>query len=221
MTPAQLEELGADIVLSNAYHLAQRPGVEVVRALGGLHALMGWDGPILTDSGGFQVMSLAGLGAGHDDGVHYRSHVDGRRGPARGRRTPSPMQEALGVDVAMSLDECVPAGASPAAVAPGGRADHRLGGARAGGAAARPTWRSSASSRAGLDPEQRAASAAALLALAVRRVCRRRSVGRGAAGGDGAQSPRDTVGLLPRDRPRYLMGMGTPARFASLRGHGV
>src|SRR5215470_303053 len=78
VTPAQLEELGATIVLSNAYHLAQRPGVDVVGELGGLHALMGWRGPILTDSGGFQVMSLAGLVRVEDDGVSYRSHVDGK-----------------------------------------------------------------------------------------------------------------------------------------------
>jgi len=116
MNPAQLEEMGASIVLSNAYHLAQRPGIEVVQTLGGVHGLMGWRGPILTDSGGFQVMSLAALVQVTDEGVQYRSHVDGRRGLLRPEDAVAG-QEALGVDVAMSLDECVPAGASPDAVA--------------------------------------------------------------------------------------------------------
>src|SRR6185503_2699312 len=75
IAPRHLRELGASIVLSNAYHLAQRPGVETVQALGGLHALMGWDGPILTDSGGFQVLSLGDLITVDDAGVQYRSHV--------------------------------------------------------------------------------------------------------------------------------------------------
>src|SRR5207237_4967267 len=116
LTPRQLEEVGAEIVLANAYHLAQRPGVETVQALGGLHALMGWDGPLLSDSGGFQVMSLGALVRVDDDGVHYRSHVDGRAGHLAPEDAVA-MQEALGVDIAMSLDECVPAAAPRARVA--------------------------------------------------------------------------------------------------------
>ncbi len=110
VAPEQLRALGATILLANAYHLAQRPGVETVRALGGLHALMGWDGPLLSDSGGFQLMSLGELVRVDDGGVQYRSHVDGRAG----RLAPEDavaVQEALGVDIAMSLDECVPAAA--------------------------------------------------------------------------------------------------------------
>src|SRR5439155_578702 len=116
VVPEQLRTLGTTILLANAYHLAQRPGVEAVRALGGLHALMGWDGPLLTDSGGFQVMSLGELVRVDDGGLHYRSHVDGRAG----RLAPEDavaVQEALGADIAMSLDECVPAGARRAQVA--------------------------------------------------------------------------------------------------------
>src|SRR5439155_872822 len=104
LTPRQLDEVGADIVLANAYHLAQRPGVDTVAALGGLHALMGWHRPILTDSGGYQLMSLAELVRVEDEGVHYRSHVDGHAGLFRPEDAIR-AQEALGVDVAMSLDE--------------------------------------------------------------------------------------------------------------------
>src|SRR2546428_10160217 len=110
VAPRQLEELGASIVLANAYHLAQRPGIETIRALGGLHAFMGWDGPILTDSGGFQAMSLGELVRIDDAGIHYRSHVDGRAGMLSPEDAIA-VQEGLGVDVAMSLDECVPASA--------------------------------------------------------------------------------------------------------------
>ena len=83
MLPAQLHELGANILLANAYHLAIRPGVETVAALGGLHGILAWPGPIATDSGGFQVMSLGKLVRVDDDGIRYRSHVDGRITPAR------------------------------------------------------------------------------------------------------------------------------------------
>src|SRR5919106_202703 len=79
VTPQQLRELGAQIILGNTYHLNLRPGSELVRELGGLHAFMGWDGPILTDSGGFQVFSLAKLRDIDDDGVTFRSHLDGSR----------------------------------------------------------------------------------------------------------------------------------------------
>ena len=163
ITPAQLDEVGATIVLSNAYHLAQRPGVEVVTALGGLHALMGWSRPILTDSGGFQVMSLAGLVRVDDDGVRYRSHVDGREGFLRPEDAVA-VQEALGVDVAMSLDECVSASASPAEVA---RAVARTSAWAARGLAARRRGDMALFGivQGGFDPSLRAESAAALLAL--------------------------------------------------------
>ncbi|HZI64080.1 MAG TPA: tRNA guanosine(34) transglycosylase Tgt, partial [Thermoanaerobaculia bacterium] len=105
--PAELERAGAEILLANLYHLALRPGVDTIAELGGLHAFCGWRGPLLTDSGGFQVMSLARLRRLDDDGVTFRSHVDG----AELRFTPAgvvEMQERLGVDIAMALDECPP-----------------------------------------------------------------------------------------------------------------
>ena len=216
VTPAQLEEMGASIVLSNAYHLAQRPGIEVVQALGGVHGLMGWSRPILTDSGGFQVMSLAALLQVSDEGVQYRSHVDGRRGLLRPEDAVVG-QEALGVDIAMSLDECVSAGASPDAVA---RAVARTTAWAARGLAARRRDDMALFGivQGGLDPVQRAASAAALLALPFDGY----AVGGLSVGEPAAETARvaaETVGLLPAARPRYLMGMGTPRdllTFASL-----
>src|SRR5207344_1144588 len=110
MAPVELEELGAQIVLGNTYHLHFRPGEDVIAELGGLHRFMGWDGPILTDSGGFQVFSLRDtLLEADDEGVTFRSVYDGS--PAR--FTPelaAGIQRALGSDIAMCLDICPPAG---------------------------------------------------------------------------------------------------------------
>ncbi|HXO19790.1 MAG TPA: tRNA guanosine(34) transglycosylase Tgt, partial [Thermoanaerobaculia bacterium] len=107
LSPQALAETGASIFLANLYHLALRPGIDVIAGLGGLHPFTGWPGPILTDSGGFQVWSLAASRAVDDAGVTFRSHLDGS--PLR--FTPEgvvAMQERLGVDVAMVLDECPP-----------------------------------------------------------------------------------------------------------------
>ena len=106
LTPQDLSQLGTHILLSNAYHLALRPGVELIQRMGGLHAFMGWNGPILTDSGGFQVFSLGGLRTITEEGLSFVSHIDG----ARLSLTPEEAvqrQEALGVDILMCLDECV------------------------------------------------------------------------------------------------------------------
>ncbi|MEA3345027.1 MAG: tRNA guanosine(34) transglycosylase Tgt [Chloroflexota bacterium] len=105
LAPRNLHEIGASIVLANAYHLYLRPGSEIIAQLGGLHRFMGWDRPLLTDSGGFQVFSLAGLREVDDDGVTFRSHLDG----SIHRLTPEraiAIQEQLGADIIMSLDEC-------------------------------------------------------------------------------------------------------------------
>jgi len=208
VTPAQLRDVGATIVLSNAYHLAQRPGVETVRALGGIHGLMGWDGPILTDSGGFQVMSLADLVRVDDSGVQYRSHVDGRAGRLDPEDAVS-VQEALGVDIAMSLDECVPATASAEDVR---RAVARTTAwARRGMAArTRPETALFGIVQGGFDPALRAESAGDLTALGFDGY----AVGGLSVGEPPPETARvaaATVALLPRERPRYLMGVGTPA----------
>jgi queuine tRNA-ribosyltransferase len=216
VTPRELEELGASIVLSNAYHLAQRPGVDTIARLGGLHRLMAWDGPILTDSGGFQVMSLGALVRVDDAGVRYRSHVDGSTG-FLGPEDAIRVQEALGVDVAMVLDECVPAGAPPAAVA---RAVERTSSWAERGLAARQRADMAVFGivQGGFDRLQRAASAAVITAL---------DFDGFAVGGLSVGEPHEetariaaaAVTLLPSHRPRYLMGMGTPRdllRFVSM-----
>ncbi len=116
LTPDEVEALGASMVLANTYHLFLRPGHELVRELGGLHSFMRWDGPILTDSGGFQVFSLARINEVRDEGVVFQSHIDG----SRHFFTPESVmdvQRALGADVIMAFDECPPGGADHATVA--------------------------------------------------------------------------------------------------------
>jgi queuine tRNA-ribosyltransferase len=215
ITPAQLEDLGATIVLSNAYHLGQRPGVDVVSALGGIHRLMGWTRPILTDSGGFQVMSLAGLVTVSDEGVCYRSHVDGRRGELRPEDAVA-VQEDLGVDVAMSLDECVPAAAPPATVA---RAVARTTAWAAGGCAhgAVRTWPCShRAGRARCDPACRSAPRC----WSCRSTAMRSGPVRRRASARDRTVAAETVRLLPDRAPRYLMGMGTPRDLLTFAGLG-
>jgi len=105
MTPEELKSLGIEILIANTYHLYLRPGVDVIEAMGGLHRFMGWDGPIITDSGGYQIFSLAGLRDISDDGVTFRSHIDG----SQHLITPElaiQLQESLGADIIMVLDEC-------------------------------------------------------------------------------------------------------------------
>src|SRR5262245_1698815 len=112
LTPAQLRELGATLVLSNTYHLYLRPGDELIRDLGGLHRFMHWDGPILTDSGGFQVFSLASQVKISDEGARFRSHIDGSPLELTPERAVE-IQQNLGSDIAMLLDECAPAQSAP------------------------------------------------------------------------------------------------------------
>lgn len=107
MTPEELKEIGAEVILANTYHLYLRPGHEVIRSVGGLHRFMNWDGPILTDSGGFQVYSLALLRNITEEGVYFRSHVDGSM-HFIGPREAMMIQSALGSDIAMVFDECTP-----------------------------------------------------------------------------------------------------------------
>ena len=107
VSPDELREAGAQIILGNTYHLFIRPGMDVIRHFGGLHTFMGWDGPILTDSGGFQVFSLAKLRKITEEGVHFQSHLDGA--PCfLGPREAMEIQAVLGSDIAMIFDECPP-----------------------------------------------------------------------------------------------------------------
>lgn len=107
LSPEELKTIGAEIILSNTYHLYLRPGEDIIRAVGGLHKFMNWGGPILTDSGGFQVFSLSSLREIHEDGVKFRSHIDGSLhflGPEKATE----VQVKLGTDIAMAFDECAP-----------------------------------------------------------------------------------------------------------------
>ncbi|MDP0500506.1 MAG: tRNA guanosine(34) transglycosylase Tgt [Verrucomicrobiota bacterium JB022] len=113
LTPAQLEEVGAQIILGNTYHLNLRPGSELVQEMGGLHRFMGWNRPILTDSGGFQVFSLASLRQISERGIAFKSHLDGSN-VFLGPQEVVTIQDQLGSDIAMVLDECAPAGCSEA-----------------------------------------------------------------------------------------------------------
>jgi queuine tRNA-ribosyltransferase len=123
MTPDELWTLGARIILGNAYHLYLRPGVERIAAAGGLHRFMGWSGPILTDSGGFQVFSLGRLRHVDDDGVTFRSHIDGSEHHLTPERVMA-VEEEIGADVIMALDECPPPEAGREAAAEATRRTH-------------------------------------------------------------------------------------------------
>ncbi|MFQ5429555.1 MAG: tRNA guanosine(34) transglycosylase Tgt [Phycisphaerae bacterium] len=207
ITPRQLIETGTTLLLANTYHLSLRPGAEVIHRLGGLHRFMGWDGPILTDSGGFQVFSLAGLNAVDEKGVSFQSHIDGapvRFDPERAIA----IQEALGADIIMAFDQC------PALPAEIGvlravvertirwadrcrrahrRADQALFGIVQGG----------------LDLDLRGRCLDALVGLDF--------PGYALGGLSVGEHPEEMAGFLhtfaarmPDDRPRYLMGVGRP-----------
>ncbi len=214
LTPDDLRAVEAQIVLANTYHLWLRPGGETIAALGGLHRFMAWDRPILTDSGGFQVFSLESRRDLDDDGVTFRSHVDG----SAQRFTPESVvafQERLGVDVAMALDVCVKLPAPREAVASSVR---RTGAWARRSAAARSSAQTLLFGivQGGLDESLRAASAAELVALDLPGY----AIGGlsvGESREDMVRLARFTAAQLPAGRPRYLMGVGTVADLM----HGV
>jgi queuine tRNA-ribosyltransferase len=206
LEPQDLREIGSRIVLANTYHLWLRPGRETLVAAGGIHRFMAWDGPILTDSGGYQVFSLESQRELDDEGVTFRSHLDG----SAHRFTPESVvafQEDLAVDVAMVLDQCVKL---PSPRAELERAVERTTAWAERSAAA---WRRGPTLlfgivQGGLDEELRARSAAELVALdlpgyAIGGL----SVGESRAEMD--RVARFTAALLPAHKPRYLMGVGT------------
>lgn len=218
LTPAQLADAGCQMLLANTYHLSLRPGADAVALLGGLHRFMNWPGALLTDSGGYQVFSLAELRRIDDDGVEFRSHLDG----TLMRLTPESaidIQNRLGADVIMVLDECPPLPAEPATLraavrrtvdwARRGRAAHR-----------RPDQALFGIVQGGLD-------------VALRRACLEQLVKIGfdgyALGGLSVGEPPEQMyelvdavaGELPADRPRYLMGVGTPRDLVAAVAAGV
>jgi len=220
-----LEELDVQVILGNTYHLYLRPGVEQVRQLGGLHRFMSWPGAILTDSGGFQVFSLVDLRKVTDDGVVFRSHLDGSEHFLSPEKSIE-IQQALGSDIAMVLDECIEY-----------PADH----ARAVGALKRTTeWArrcrdyAAAHADASTTPEQ---SLFAIVQGGTHADLRRESARQlvdldfpgYAVGGLAVGEPHElscemavaAAELLPKDRPRYVMGVGLPEQLANFVGCGI
>lgn len=213
-----LRATGAQMVLGNTYHLALRPGEEVVASLGGLHRFMGWDGPILTDSGGFQLFSLAHNTKISEPSAVFRSHIDGRLFELSPERAVQ-IQESLGSDVAMVLDHVV---GLPAALEVVQEAHERTirWAERCRNAARRPDQCQFAIVQGGLNLELRAKSAEALVALdfpgyAIGGL----SVGEGAI--DRNQILDLTCSVLPANKPRYLMGVGTPRDILDAIERGV
>ena len=208
MLPESVASTGADILLGNTYHLMLRPGAERVARLGGLHRFMNWDRPILTDSGGFQVMSLAGLRKLTEKGVTFKSHIDGSRHELTPERSME-IQRLLGSDIVMCFDECPALPAERDAIAAsmelsmrwarrsreafGDRAGHALFGIQQGG----------------LEEDLRKASAEALVEIGFEGY----AVG-GLAVGEGQEAMFGCLDFapeqLPQDKPRYLMGVGKP-----------
>jgi len=208
MRPESVAATGAEIVLANTYHLMLRPGAERIERLGGLHRFMNWPGPILTDSGGYQVMSLADLRTIDDDGVTFRAPIDGRRH----RLTPEisvDIQRRLGADITMAFDECTPWPVSEDAAAESMRLSMRWAARSRDAFAERPGHGLFAIVQGSVYPDLRAESAATLTALGFDGY----AVG-GLAVGEGQvrmfAALDVTVPQLPEDRPRYLMGVGRP-----------
>jgi len=223
LLPRDLRQLGCEILLANTYHLALRPGTEVVRRLGGLHRLMAWDGPLLTDSGGFQVFSLARLRKLSDEGVVFQSHIDG----ATLQMTPescAAMQADLGADIIMTLDECPPFGASRDEVA--AATERTLAWARRCLAAHRTAARPYGPA---LFPIVQGGPFADLRAEAARRLVADVPAPGYAIGGVSVGEPHElmmqaveaAVEHLPADRPRYLMGVGRPRDVLGAVSRGI
>jgi queuine tRNA-ribosyltransferase len=209
LDPDDLHEIGAQIILCNTYHLYLRPGHERIERLGGLHRFMSWDRPILTDSGGYQVVSLGDLRSVDDDGVTFRSHLDG----STHRFTPEhsiAVQEALGPDIAVCLDQPVPPHSSSRAAVEDSMVRTHAWAERCVSAHRRPDQALFGIVQGGLEPDLRAESTRAISAMAFDGICI------GGLAGDETPAQRRaaldiSVPLLADDpRPRYLMGLGSP-----------
>jgi queuine tRNA-ribosyltransferase len=218
LMPETLKEMGAGMILSNTYHLYLRPGQQLIRDLGGLHRFMHWDGPILTDSGGFQVFSLGALRKITPEGVLFQSHIDGSRHFLSPELVVS-IQEALGSDIMMCLDECTSYPATHR------EAEESL--------ALTLQW--ARRSRAARKDSDQAlfgiVQGGMYLDLRKKAVESLTEIGFDgyALGGVSVGEPKDsmmevvaqTAPLLPFDRPRYLMGVGTPEDIVRCVGHGI
>lgn len=218
LLPEEVADLGAQIILGNTYHLLLRPGLKVVEAHGGLHGFMGWQGPILTDSGGFQVFSLGALRTVEEEGVSFRNHLDG------GLMNLTPelaieAQESLGSDIMMMLDECPPAGAERDYVDRALERDARWA-ARAKAARTEKGGALMGIVQGGVHIDLRRKSLELLCDLELDGY---------ALGGLSVGEPKEvmmevidrTVPQLPQDKPVYLMGVGTPEDLVACVGLGV
>jgi queuine tRNA-ribosyltransferase len=219
LDPADIAATGASIILANTYHLYLRPGHERIARLGGLHRFMGWEAPILTDSGGFQVVSLGDLRVVDDDGVTFRSHLDG----SLHRFTPEVaigVQEALGSDVAVAFDQPVAPSSPRAVVAEATERTHRWA-ERSLAAHSRTDQALFGIVQGGLEPDLRAESTRFIANLPFDGICL------GGLAGDETPAQREAtldvaVPLLADDpRPRYLMGLGSPADLLEAVHRGV
>ncbi|PIE06934.1 MAG: tRNA guanosine(34) transglycosylase Tgt [Rhodobacterales bacterium] len=208
MMPESVAATGADILLGNTYHLMLRPGAERVARLGGLHRFMNWAGPILTDSGGFQVMSLAELRKLTENGVTFRSHIDGARHELTPERSME-IQKLLGSDIVMAFDECPALPAAEEVVEHSMRLSMRWAARSREAFGDRPGHALFGIQQGGVTQALRAESAGALRAIGFDGY----AIG-GLAVGEGQEAMFGVLdyapGMLPEDRPRYLMGVGKP-----------
>jgi queuine tRNA-ribosyltransferase len=220
LDPDDLRAAGATIILTNTYHLYLRPGHERIAALGGLHRFMAWDRPILTDSGGFQVVSLGDLRKIDDDGVTFQSHLDG----STHRFTPEvsiEVQEALGSDIAVAFDQPVPPASTTRRALAEATARSNRWAERSLAAHTRPDQAIFGIIQGGLDPDLRAESTRIVAGLPFDGIC----IG-GLAGDETAAQREDTLDVVvarlePDARPRYLMGLGSPADLLEAVHRGI
>ena len=208
MLPSSVRATGADVLLGNTYHLMLRPGAERIERLGGLHRFMDWDGPILTDSGGFQVMSLADLRKLTEDGVTFRSHIDGSK-HVLSPETSMAIQRRLGSDIVMAFDECPALPAERERIEASMELSMRWAARSRDAFGDRPGHALFGIQQGGLDEDLRGRSAEALRGIGFDGY----AVG-GLAVGEGQAAMLRVLDYapeqLPADRPRYLMGVGKP-----------
>lgn len=219
MLPEAVAEAGADMILGNTYHLMLRPGEEIVEKLGGLHRFMNWTGPILTDSGGYQAMSLAGRRSIDEDGVVFRSHIDGTRHELTPERAVE-IQHRIGSDVTMVLDECTAFPATVEAAADSMRLSMRWAARSKAAFRDRPGHGLFGIVQGGVYGDLRRESAGLLTDIGFDGY----AIG-GLAIGEGQDTTfgvlDETVPSLPAESPRYLMGAGTPSDIVGAVRRGI
>jgi queuine tRNA-ribosyltransferase len=219
MFPEAVAQTGAQIILGNTYHLMLRPGAERIARLGGLHRFMNWPGPILTDSGGYQVMSLSALRKIDESGVAFRSHLDGSRHVLAPERSIE-IQDLLDADITMAFDECTPFPASDTEAGQSMELSMRWAERSRSAFRARPGYGIFGIVQGGIYRDLRRRSAAALRDLGFDGY----AIG-GLAVGEGQETMfhvlDETAPALPEDRPRYLMGVGKPADIVGAVSRGI